>query len=360
MKIHMEHVHDLKRNILLSFFTAISFVIFFSDIPHLKQAPIFIGIFVMFLATYYSFGWFTFFDSSTAKKTVGILLCLLVLFVLKEEFIFASESVNRNATCSMLHSTDDFDAWWSVNAYKFENITQDEFKRFPFYQGIGTFKQGRLRSKINGTIKVGDIAVYPRRYDGKLYNVSHRVKGSYLKNGNTFFRIIGDNNVWDEEIAETEIIGIHEEGGVKGKLLEAFFSFYFHDPCKIKSVLSDPDQFFCKGFVNRCLAFKKIEEAEKAKCYIPHSDLSHPQECCSLHPQQQDSCYYHFAVQLHNASLCGFINIVSEDYVNDNLSFGPRDDCYERIALVTRNDTYCKSIVDVSKKEFCVSFTSGS
>ena len=120
----------------------------------------------------------------------------------------------------MYHNEKNFDVWWDKNRYKYENITKEEFKKFPFHNGVvaGAFSVG-IDPK---DVKVGDVVTYHSPILNK--NISHRVIKKWQDDVTYFFEIIGDNGYIKETVSGSDVY----EKEIENKL----FSFFERDGCK--------------------------------------------------------------------------------------------------------------------------------
>lgn len=74
-------------------------------------------------------------------------------------------------SCSLFHD-GPLDEWWPENSWKFPNITLEEFRAFPFPDGL-TQIDGHFVNVSPASIRVGDILVYETL--GKPPVIGHRV-----------------------------------------------------------------------------------------------------------------------------------------------------------------------------------------
>lgn len=146
---------------------------------------------------------------------VWFLVGILVFLIFLKSSSIAEESLY---SCSMYHGEKDFDLWWENNKHKYPNITKEEFKEFPFQNGlIGIGPKVKVRSE---EIRVGDIIVYDRE---NTKDIAHRAIEKWEENGIYFFKTLGDNNIVPE---------IVNGSSVTGKLIEIKpLSFFERDGC---------------------------------------------------------------------------------------------------------------------------------
>ncbi len=83
-----------------------------------------------------------------------------------------------NITCSLYHNAT-LDEWWPQNSWKFPGITLEEFREFPFPDGL-TQLDGRFIEAGPEDIQVGDIMVFRTLSDPQI--IGHRVIRKWSEN----------------------------------------------------------------------------------------------------------------------------------------------------------------------------------
>jgi signal peptidase I len=128
-------------------------------------------------------------------------------------YALCSNEYKKNNSFINFRDFVSFDQFWEVcgNWYEQNNISQEEFKEFPYVNG---FNKGDVMV-IYGTkpkdIKIGDIVVF----QGSTKTIIHRVVDIKTKDGEVFLTTKGDRNidiikgsgVFEENISEDRIIG---------------------------------------------------------------------------------------------------------------------------------------------------------
>lgn len=104
---------------------------------------------------------------------------------------------------SMYHN-GNFDEWWASRGKLYESIgiTKEEFKDFPFRNGLSV---GDFLLVINSQPQIGDVIIYDRPVENKGYiTIVHRL----VETTNGEYVTKGDNNlVKDSPIAKNQIRG---------------------------------------------------------------------------------------------------------------------------------------------------------
>lgn len=232
--------------------------------------------------------------------TAIISFLIIIIFILAVKYSPYLNSLKSNTfTCSMYHAEKDFDKWWEENKYKYNNITKDNFRKFPFPNGL-IKSSAQIKEVDPDEIKIGDVIVF--HVPAFNVNIGHRVIKKWSINDSYLFQAIGDNNVIPEIFNASQVVA---------KLTESkFFSFLEYDGCKEQG-----DTSYCKN--------KKQD-----LCSI--NELKH---CCNINKTLQRSrCFYDFAINQTNPYLCCSIG---EFY---------KDECYEQFALKTKEVRFCELI----------------
>lgn len=148
----------------------------------------------------------------------------------------------RDISCSLYHYAT-LDEWWSQNSWKFPNITIEEFRQFPFPDGL-TQLDGEFANASPEEIQLGDILVF-RTLTETTPIIGHRVIKRWTENVTEFddvlvdgflrfearnmtrhhFSTVGDN--WFQQPYERRIDGRQVLGkvvGVKSSVLPREYS----------------------------------------------------------------------------------------------------------------------------------------
>ena len=123
----------------------------------------------------------------------------------------------------MYHQEKDFDDWWENNIYRYNNISKEEFRRFPVHNGfiIGIGISLHVNPK---SIDIGDIIIY--RDDELPIQIGHRVIDKWKINDTYYFKVMGDNSWYFETIPEKKY---------HGKWFPVFPEFFVRDGCMGKA-----------------------------------------------------------------------------------------------------------------------------
>ncbi len=157
---------------------------------------------------------------------VGPSLGMIITMALDNQRL---ESVTRS--CSMYHNSS-LDEWWEHNAWRYPNITKEEFSGFPFPNGLERHEV-RVVAANASDISVGDVMVlktdtHPpivahrviRKWDenwsyvAARYPLAVRVEFEVFVNA-TLFETVGDNT-FDQMSYERRV----ESWQVVGKVVE--------------------------------------------------------------------------------------------------------------------------------------------
>ncbi len=105
-------------------------------------------------------------------------------------------------SCSMYHSTSDFDQWWEQNGlwYNSKDISKENFSDFSFLRGLN--KGDIVLVSGRNSRKLGNVVIFNANY---TYPVIHRIISSNP------LQTKGDNNAGqlaeEQDIADSEVIG---------------------------------------------------------------------------------------------------------------------------------------------------------
>jgi len=176
----------------------------------------------------------------------GLVVLLLTIGLATYGLAVSWES-STTITCSMYHNAS-FEEWWPHHAWKYPNISREEFQSFPFADGL-TQRDAQLRNASADEVDVGDVLVFQtysepavighrviakwetqRNYTaakygsgpGRLYNVSE---------SHTYFTTYGDNEFvqmpYERKIKEEQVIGVMapREDNL------AWFNHFLRQPC---------------------------------------------------------------------------------------------------------------------------------
>lgn len=162
--------------------------------------------------------WFIVWGDNSLK---GWIISVIFLFLVIKLIFFPLMSLTTGTklplviveSCSMHHQDTvlgNFDSWWSRHELKYFKVAIDrnEFETFTMKKG---FTKGDIlfvtRVKPE-KIKVGDIIIFQTDYKTPII---HRVMKIYIKNNETFYGTMGDNNNgqldMEKEISSSQIIG---------------------------------------------------------------------------------------------------------------------------------------------------------
>ncbi len=151
----------------------------------------------------------------------GWIFSIVVLFIFIKLIFFPLLSLATGTplplaiveSCSMYHAGNLFSnnaQWWDRHEEKYTEleITQEEFSKFPFQNGLNKgdilFIVGANPEKL----KIGDVIVFKANQQNPII---HRIIDIKQKNGEYIFSTIGDNNngqlSFEKEITEDQIIG---------------------------------------------------------------------------------------------------------------------------------------------------------
>lgn len=240
--------------------------------------------------------------------------------------IKASNLQDYTFTCSMYHYEKDFDLWWEYNKYRYKNITKEEFKKFPFHNGLIQFGIG---TKVNPEdVKVGDVIAYYKPEINK--NVSHRVIKKWQKNSTYFFEVLGDNSNVIEAINGSYVY----EKLVETKLLKLFE----HDGC----IEKQEDYVFCKDKIVDLCKNKNLktccetnDSLKRNSCFYNYAIKNNDATiCCSIRKLYKNSCYLGFAKKTLNETFCELIKKGTFEYI----------DCYFELGVLTGNFNFCEKL----------------
>jgi hypothetical protein len=154
--------------------------------------------------------YFIWYDDSALSWIVNIILAYVLIkylfYPLLGLIMGTSYPIVAVVSTSMVHN-DSFDNWWTQNQdfYLARNITEEEFRKFPFRNGFNKGDLMVLVGKNPADIKLGDIIVFQSR---KPYPIIHRVISKKDENG-WIFQTKGDNNkaqIRDFELDETRVL----------------------------------------------------------------------------------------------------------------------------------------------------------
>ena len=146
------------------------------------------------------------------KDTIGSwILSLVLLFILIKFIVFPLLSLATGSSlplvvvesCSMYHSTGNFDDWWYQNGawYEQNNITKEQFKSFSLSPGLN---KGDIVLVTGDTQpKQGDIIIFTA---GTQYPIIHRIMSTNPVSTK------GDNNLEqltgiEQNISKSVILG---------------------------------------------------------------------------------------------------------------------------------------------------------
>jgi hypothetical protein len=151
--------------------------------------------------------------------TIGIIVLILMFFApIISRFIIVptlglilntSQPISTVNSQSMSHK-ESIDNWWESHEFIYQkyNITKEQFKSFPYKNGINLgdvlITKGTNYDKLN----VGDVIIFK---NFKEYPTSHRIIKKYQKDGINYITTKGDNNLgigeYELSIKEEQIIG---------------------------------------------------------------------------------------------------------------------------------------------------------
>lgn len=129
-------------------------------------------------------------------------------------------------TCSLYHDKP-LDEWWAENNWKFPNITLEEFRQYPFSDGL-TQIDGEFVEAKPEEVQVGDVMAFRTFSEPPV--IAHRVIRKWTVNwthnwiefiaavphrrsenlSETYFSTIGDNwfqQPFEREIEERQVVG---------------------------------------------------------------------------------------------------------------------------------------------------------
>jgi len=148
---------------------------------------------------------FIWYDDSVLSWIINVLIAfILVKFLIYPFFgmvLATSHPLVAVVSGSMEHDVN-FNMWWDQNKvwYEGHGITREQFVEFTMVNGFNKGDIIVLRGK--DSYEVGDIIVYTNtRYKNPII---HRI---IEKNGKDFYRTKGDNNLVEDPIIVTEVIG---------------------------------------------------------------------------------------------------------------------------------------------------------
>jgi hypothetical protein len=132
---------------------------------------------------------------------LSLILNIIVAFVLMKYLIYpiiglvlsTTHPIVAVVSQSMEHP-GTFDSWWNQHEpiYSELNISEDEFRDFPYKNGFNTGDIMVLKGKKTEKIEVGDVLVFNGNKD---YPIIHRIVDIYVEDGKTYFKTKGDNNL---------------------------------------------------------------------------------------------------------------------------------------------------------------------
>ena len=369
----METCQEIKKRILLALLVSLAFTISLANIKLLKTDTLF-GLFLAFaiIAT-------CLFPSSLKKRKMTftkqmltVFICITILAGVRLAVENTTEKIEKVLTCSMTHAQENFDEWWMFNSYKYRNISKEQFKSFPFPDGFGMLQGGE--EKISPEkIEIGNVIIFKTP---KSEKTSHRVIREFHANNAFFFETIGDNNGESETVAVQNISGKMSQPSTLRKLHAAMLSLIFYNPCDWKVKLETPgldEQFcfdkrqaFCTKEQNECC---NASDDKKQICIKNYAEASNdPKNCCLIDETIlfRSLCYYQFALQQDNESLCSFIRVYFPDGTNCwkinskecSKAFDLKDDCYLGVAKDEKDEQICRQIYDARKRQECNRLTS--
>lgn len=158
-----------------------------------------------------------------AQPKIVLLITVWALVFITGFYTFTHfPEVPDNLTCSMYHPEQVFDLWWEKNAEKYPGISKEQFKAYPFSNGLVTARTTKWVEPSD--IQVGDVIIYYRE-SGNI-NIAHRVTHISTRNRTIYYRAQGDNtNYWEEFPQER----------IRWKLKEIPFAKYLErDGCRNK------------------------------------------------------------------------------------------------------------------------------
>ena len=158
--------------------------------------------------------------------TPGKSLLLIFLTVLSSIVLLALfRPLPTDITCSMYHDAP-LDKWWPVNSWKFPNITLEQFRSFPFPNGL-IQSDAKFQQAHPSEIHIGDVLVFHSMTDLGL--MAHRVIRKWEIDDRLYFSTSGDNA--PEQFAYELKIGADQVlGKAIPKAIPNFRKFLF-DPC---------------------------------------------------------------------------------------------------------------------------------
>lgn len=266
---------------------------------------------------------------SLNTKVIAIVILVPIFFVF---FLIIKQNLNAvgdiTFTCSMYHPEKNFDIWWEKNKFKYNNITKDEFKKFPFPNGVMKLGSNLVKVKPE-EVKVGDVIVFQAPYLD-IY-ASHRVIKKWKENDTYFFQTLGDNN---------DIPEIVNGSYLNGKLIEVkLLSFFERDKCEEQG-----DFLYCKNKKKDLCNIKDKEienccpinsSVERSRCFYDYAvEQNTPSLCCSVGEEYKDMCYEEFALKTKEIKFCELIDKTKSKY----------KDCLFMLALETKNPSLCNRL----------------
>lgn len=142
-------------------------------------------------------------DNSTLSWVINILLAFIVVkfIIYPTAGIILSTSYPMVAVVSgSMEHNEPFEQWWESNKnfYLKNQITKEDFKKYPFNQG---FNKGDIML-LYGTKKIekGDVIVYNGMHK---YPIIHRV----IEKNPEAYKTKGDNNPSTDPKLATDVIG---------------------------------------------------------------------------------------------------------------------------------------------------------
>jgi signal peptidase I len=151
----------------------------------------------------------------------GWIFSIVVLFIFIKLIFFPLLSLATGTplplaiveSCSMYHAGNLFSnnaQWWDRHEEKYTElgITQEEFSKFPFQNGLNKGDILFIVGANPAKLKVGDVIVFNANQQNPII---HRIINIKQENGEYIFSSIGDNNngqlSFEKEISEDQIIG---------------------------------------------------------------------------------------------------------------------------------------------------------
>lgn len=160
---------------------------------------------------------FIWYDDSLLSWFVNVLIAIvLIKFVVYPGLgllLGTSYPIVAVVSSSMEHDVG-FDAWWEEHQdfYLAQNITRQQFERFPLRNG---FDRGDIMLLVGtppGGVEVGDVIVFQA---AKPYPIIHRVIKLIPGDNKVYFRTKGDNNpaiIQTYDLNEWKIDPIYYQG----------------------------------------------------------------------------------------------------------------------------------------------------